>query len=139
MSEKITREFFENNPRVILRPETEGEAIYIQKILSGMGIKWCNGDAVGKNAEKCVESAMVVQDLILYTNPDSKPAITLPTSALTAGVVPYDLLTEPEKLRHDFNALRDEVTTKLNHIIELLESRPLPTIPAKKRQEGNGP
>lgn len=135
---KITREFFEKNPRVVIRPETEGEAIHIQKLLNTMDIKWCNGDAVGKHAARCVSDAMIVEDFQLYTNPSRKPAVTLPVSALMNGVTAYDLMSEPEKLRHDFNILSgkvDMLTNQIGRVLELLEARQLPTIPAKPRMD----
>lgn len=131
---KITREFFKKKPDVVLRPQTKEDAVLIQKALAKMGVKWAGGQRVGSYVSKCVQNGMLVAQFKLYyfSTPVNPTTATISTADFLTGTNAYDLMSEPEKLRHDFNLL----SGKVDRILELLEARQLPTIPTKPRTTG---
>ncbi len=134
MTTKVTRDFFKETAKVVLRPESKEQAILVQKILAKMGIKWAGGQRVGTYANECAKNGMQVEKgkLYYFKEPVSPQQSTLPINEFLERVDAYSFMTEQQKLRHDFNQL----SAKVDRILELLEGRPIPTIPAKPRMAG---
>lgn len=66
----LTAEFCRNN-RLIFRPQSGEEAVFIQERLAAFGIRWVNGDPVGTRAAECAAKGMFIDGGKLYYNPTS--------------------------------------------------------------------
>lgn len=128
----LTAAFCLNN-RLIFRPRSEEEALFIQERLSAFGIRWVNGDPVGTRVAECARHGMIVDEGKLFYNPRSEEGSILCTAdQFGAEYIPPD----KRFLMEQFNKLSakiDVLTEKVDRLYAELHPEMADTKPGLKK------
>jgi hypothetical protein len=117
-----------HSARLVFRPKTEEEAIFIQERLFALGVAWGDGRTYVSEVAGCVANGMLVDHGKLYYNPpDDAKNIHCRADQLDSNYVPPDkafLLEQFNKVHARLDAIEKR--------LDALEGDPLDKPPMKR-------